>query len=175
MKAKRASMVLARLARDEGGYALILALMATSVLAIAGGAAAMYAADGTTAAGRSNGGQSALALAEAGVNEASAVLYAAANATTQASVPIPSSLPASPQHVVGAGREYFWGVYDPAADTWTVYGRGMVPNIAAAGSWSTRSVSRKLKFVPDLRPYGGVLFANSTTGCAITLSNGVSV
>jgi hypothetical protein len=175
MKAKRARLVLARLALDEGGYALVLALMAMTVFAIAGGAAAMYAADGTTAAGRSNGGQSALALAEAGVNEASAVLFAAANQTSQASVPIPSTIPISPQHTVNGAREFFWGVYDANAATWTLSGRGMVPNNASPGSWSTRTVTRKLKFVPDLRPYGGVLFANSTSGCAITINNGVTV
>src|SRR4051812_47629662 len=121
MKAKLARRTLARLALDEGGYALILALGVMVVFGVAGGAASLYASNGVAQAARSNGGQSALALAEAGLNDASAVLYAASDQTSQASVPIASSTPASPQKTVGAGREYFWGVYDPAAATWTLY------------------------------------------------------
>src|SRR5207244_3553234 len=71
----------------EEGFALVLALMATVVLAAAGTTAMLYVTSNFKGASRSQAGQSALALAEAGLNDAHATLYNAADPTVAGAVP----------------------------------------------------------------------------------------
>src|SRR4051794_18162310 len=92
--------LLARL-RSQRGFVLPMALGISAVLAIVGTTAVSYTASGARTAARSSADQSAYALAEAGVNNALAVLSEPTNNALD-----PYLLPASSMTAEGGTATY---------------------------------------------------------------------
>lgn len=123
--------LLTRLRCDEGGFALVLALGVLLALSVSATSVALYTAQNSGAASRSLAEQQALALAEAGMNNARSVLFASPNPLSPSTVP---------QQTVTyeAGTATHAGTL--AGSTWTLRGTGSVRN-PNGGPPVTRTVS----------------------------------
>src|SRR5438552_4639312 len=102
-----------RLRRCERGFVLPLTLGISTVLAIVGTTAITYTTSGARTASRSSADQKAYALAEAGVNDAMAVLSLPSNNALD-----PYLLPATTVTYDGATVTYA-GTLD-SSGTWTI-------------------------------------------------------
>jgi Tfp pilus assembly protein PilX len=123
---------------EERGQSLVIALLVMTFLAIALGAVMFFSAGNQRNANYQKAAQVATSLAEAGVNNAVAVLANPANSccleiapgTTGAVLPGPA--PATPQSKTYNGNTVtWWGSLSTKADgskVWTVYGQASVPN-----------------------------------------------
>ncbi len=123
--------LLARLRRDEGGFALVLALGVLLALSVSATSVALYTAQNSGTASRSLADQQALALAEAGMNNARSVLFAS---------PSPLSPSAVPQQTVTYETGTATHAGTLAGSTWTLRGTGSVRN-PTGGALVTRTVS----------------------------------
>jgi hypothetical protein len=113
---------LRRRLQREDGIALMLSIGALAALAILGASSIAFSTDNAGNASRSKADQAAFALAEAGINNAMAVLANSANDPTN-----PSLLPGATQDYEG-GTASWSGVYDPATSTWTLTATGLMRN-----------------------------------------------
>ncbi len=121
---------LLRRMRDERGIALVFALGVMTVMAISAVAAITYTASNSRHAERSESEQIALALAEAGINNAQSVLaHDDANALDQATLTEPD-LNNCPD-----GGDCFEQPYEGGRTLW----RGSFVDDAAGGSWTIES------------------------------------
>jgi hypothetical protein len=121
---------LLRRLRDERGIALVFALGIMSVLAISSISIITYTSSNSRHAERSEAEQIALALAEAGINNAQSVLgHPDANALNAATLTEPD-LNNCPD-----GGDCFVNVYDGGRTLW----RGNFVQDAAGGSWTVES------------------------------------
>src|SRR5207244_6657726 len=116
-----AARLIRRLAA-ENGVALALALGLMTVLGMASTTALLYTTQNSGASSRSNAELSAHALAEAGINNAMALLSNAANDPTNAAL-----LPARTDSYDG-GTVTWSGTYDAASSTWTLVATGQLRN-----------------------------------------------
>ena len=126
--------LLARLRRDEQGFALVLALGAMITLGISAASVAFYTAENSATTSRSLADQQAFALAEAAVNNARAVLFASANPLSDAAVP---------QQTVTYETGTATHVGTLASSTWTLRGTGTVRN-PTGGSPVVRTASGRI-------------------------------
>jgi Tfp pilus assembly protein PilX len=113
---------LARRLHRQGGFVLPLVVGISTVLAIAGTTALSYTTSSYRTAVRSNADQNAYALAEAGVNNALAVLSEPTNNALD-----PYLLPASTMAVEG-GTATYTGALDQSTATWTIMSTGLKRN-----------------------------------------------
>ncbi len=120
--------------RKERGFALVMALGLLTVLTIAGTAVTYYATSNLTGSGTSKSRMSAYDLAEAGLNDAMAVLYNQLNPdgsvkvggtspTTTTLLPVTTVQYAS-QH----GSVTYSGTLDTSTYIWTITATGKVKN-----------------------------------------------
>src|SRR5438132_4232240 len=116
-----AARLIRRLAA-ENGVALALARGLMTVLGMASTTALLYTTHNSGASSRSNAELSAHALAEAGINNAMALLSNAANDPTNAAL-----LPARTDSYDG-GTVTWSGTYDAASSTWTLVATGQLRN-----------------------------------------------
>jgi hypothetical protein len=178
------SRTFARL-RDERGIALIMALGILFVLTITLGTVIYVTSASARHAEHSNAGQKAYALAEAGVNNALAVL----NATYPATFPgppsvqcvlrqptaIPADIPGDPithaeicpaqapfPATVDASRPNetvsYWGVLrriEDIGNTWVIRSTGSVPNPTGPGAPVQRTITAKVPVVIGPQSTGG--------------------
>jgi hypothetical protein len=161
-----------RLREDESGVALVMAVGILAVLMIMGGSLVYYAGANANSAERSVDDTRALALGEAGMNYARAILWNAADPTV--STTLPSS--ASPaQLTLEGGTVQYWGAYDSTTKTWTVSGTGTHASPIAGANALTRTVTSQVVITggSSWDPAWGYLFAD-TSGCT-NLKNNISI
>jgi hypothetical protein len=118
------------LRRDERGIALVMALLVMLALAIALTSGIYFTSTNSRSASYAKADQTALALAEAGTNNALAVLLNPANVPYLE--PDNSNPPLLPSSWVGkdydGGHADWKGVYDVDNEWWTITARGTVAN-----------------------------------------------
>lgn len=111
-----------RLLQPEEGVALIVSVGALSALALVGASSVAFSTEHAGNASRSKADQAAFALAEAGINNAMAIIANPANDPTN-----PNLLQPMYQDYEG-GRATWSGVYDSATSTWTLTATGEMRN-----------------------------------------------
>ena len=125
----RAPHILPRLQRlgSERGFALVLALGVTVALSAVGLGVMAFTTDNQGWAARQKNDVTAFALAEAGLNNAMAVL---GNPQTNAmdSTLLPSTEASASSKTYEGGSAYWWGTFDTVAKTWTINAKGVVRN-----------------------------------------------
>jgi len=125
-----------RLLRREDGIALVLALVVLLFLSGAAATAMTLADSSTTTAATSNAGQTAYELAEAGVNDAEAVLQASSNTATD------PTLLQTPQTVhFSSGSVSYSGSYNSTSSIWTITSTGTVSSPVGGATATTRTLT----------------------------------
>ena len=124
--------------KTESGIALVMAIGILAVTSLSVAAAVEYTTSNERNSNSSKATVSALALAEAGMNNARAQLYSASDATNPAAMPAQ----ATPQTLtLEGGTASYWGSYDVASSTWTLRSVGKVRNPTGAADISKRVTS----------------------------------
>jgi len=167
----RTARGLGRRLAQEQGFALVLALACIVVFGVMTAAVAVYATTNLQSSGNSRGAQTALALAEAGLNMAYSTLEQSSTPGTQSAL---SSTPVADVAMVGGTTSYD-GVL--SGTTWTLTGIGKVKG--APGNTITRIVHGKASI--GTGSIGGAsnaawryIYADDPNSCA-TLSNNTSI
>ncbi|MDQ2910324.1 MAG: hypothetical protein M3R39_04815 [Actinomycetota bacterium] len=170
--ADRTCPLLRRLWRRLGaqrGFVLPITIGASTVLAMVGTTAVAYSTSNLGAAHRSKAGQTSLALAEAGLNDAYATLHNASNPTMAGAVP---------QQTVAmdGGTVTYYGTLN--GNTWTLTGVGRAKS-PVTGADVVRTLRGKASITSMAQ--GGAnnvvwnyVYADSLTTCT-TLQNSVNV
>lgn len=130
--------MLKRLAREEQGIALVLALMVMTVLTIVTGTAIYYTTSSEHESSYSKASDTAYRLAQAGLNNAMAVL-GGSNTNALSSSALPSSEATASSQTQPAGTVKWWGTFTSSTKQWLLYGEGLVTN---PNSSNTQSVKR---------------------------------
>lgn len=149
--------------RDERGIALVMVLGMLLVLTIASAAALSYSSSGTKSSSASNSRQKAFDLAEAGVNNALAVLFDANDPMD------PNAVGSGSQTAEGGTFSYSGSL---SGTTWTVTGTGTISNPATGGT-ITRQTQTKRAISTSSTPWA-YLFSDSTGGC-MHISNNATI
>ncbi len=161
---------------SQDGFALVLALGVSVVCGIAGTAALSYSSTNYGSASRSNADQTAFALAEAGINDALAVLANPANNTLD-----PNLLPAQTSSYAG-GTATRAGSLDRVAAVWTVTSIGTVKNpTGPLASAVRRKVTATVKLSEALaqrlenNSWNYLVATKTGTSCDENVSSGVTI
>lgn len=156
---------------EEQGFALVLALAIVVIFGVMTGAVAIYATTNLQTSSNSRGAQTALALAEGGLNMAYSTLEQSTTPGSQSAV---SSTPVPDVAMVG-GTVSYDGVL--SGTTWTLTGIGKVKG--SPGQTITRVVHSKASI--GTGSIGGAsnaawkyIYADDPNSCA-TLSNNTSI
>lgn len=174
--------VLRRLRRDERGMALMLALMAMTVLTIVAGTTIYYTTQNEHQASYTAASDTAYRLAESGINNAMAVLgYSSTNALS--SNALPSSAATASAQTYPTGTAKWWGVLNTSTRQWTLYGEGIVASPIANVSAVTRTISATMNVTysysqPVNTQAWNYIYLTNTGGpnvCDTTFSNNVGI
>lgn len=154
-----------RLRTDESGVALVMAVGILAVLMIMGGSVVYFAGANAQHAERSVDDTRALALAEAGMNYARAILWNAADPTVATSVP-------SGTLTLDGGTVSYSASYDSAAKVWTLTGTGTHASPIGGGAAISRTVTSQVAITggSSWDPAWGYIFAD-TSGCTNLKNN----
>jgi len=128
------------LLRDESGIALVLALLVMLVLAIALSSTIYFTSTNSRSAAHSKAEQNALALAEAGINNALAIVL---NPDNRRFLLRDRLLPSQTKPVTSAydgGNVVWWGKIDKLGDprSWLITATGIVKNPTGPGASDVR-------------------------------------
>jgi hypothetical protein len=136
-----------RLIEPEDGVALIVAIGALSALTLVGASSVAFSTENAGNASRSKADQAAFALAEAGINNAMAVISNPANDPTN-----PNLLQPMYQNYEG-GRATWSGVYDSVTSTWTLTATGEMRNPTGTSATPVRrTIKAKAPVVAGPQP-----------------------
>ena len=157
----------------ERGIALPMALGIMMVLSIALVTVLELSSSGQRSSNISKAQQVALAVAEAGLNEAHAVLANAADPTSSSALPASCDTAPSPDVTSEGGTACYWGSL--AGSTWTVSAKSTVQN-PSGGAAITHVVSEQVAVsTPPAttanNPAWNYLYSDSPTGCMILQSS----
>jgi Tfp pilus assembly protein PilX len=161
----------------ERGIALVMSLGAMTVIGMAGASALLYSTQNSGSSARSSVDNGALAVAEAGINDAVSVLSNPSNDPTN-----PSLLPATTESYNG-GTATYTGTYDAATMTWKLTATGSFRNPTGPSALPvTRTVSAVVPVTANNQPTQALQFqgwnylVETRTGnpCDMTLSSGVT-
>jgi Tfp pilus assembly protein PilX len=159
---------LARRLRSQRGFVLPATIGVSTVLAIVGTTAVTYSTTNLESSHRAKADQTALALAEAGLNDAYAALHNASNPT------MPGAVPQQTLQMDG-GTVTYSGTLN--GNTWTLTGVGRAPS--ATGADEVRTVRGRAS-ITSMQQGGAnnvvwnYVYADSLTTCT-TLQNSVNV
>jgi len=164
--------------REEDGIALILALVVVVILAVVLSTVLFYSASGARDAKRTNAGQRAYSIAEAGLNNALAQLashYPNPDYQSDTTVPPPPDAPwvSGPVTTYSGGKVAWTGTF--SSGVWTLTGTGTVKN-PTGGADIVRKVSATLpvSIVPaPLGLYG--IYSDDPNAPCTDLSGSVTV
>jgi hypothetical protein len=167
---------------DESAFALVVALGALVVLAIMGTSAMLYTTQNYTSSARAHADQSAFTLAEAGINNALAVLNKPSNNALTAGI-LPTTEAGAMTAVYEDGTAKWWGSLDPRTQTWRLNGKGFKRNPAAVNGVVTRLISTTVRVRPSLMQpannpawnYIVSLRTGDPDGCDEELANSVDI
>ncbi len=167
--------------------ALVMAIGMTTVLGIAGTTAMVYSTSNSTESVQSSSKQKAFSLAEAGINNAMAVLNLPSNNSLQPDL-LPnrtscsSNLATTCSAPYGDGYVVWGGVLDRSTAIWTVTSTGYYRNVAKgnASGYVAKKLTAKVTITPSYtqplnNPAWNYMFATRTgNACDETLNNNVS-
>src|SRR5712692_2430612 len=172
-----AARLIRRLAA-ENGVALALSLGLMTILGMVSTSALLYSSQNSGSSSRTNADLSAHALAEAGINDAMAVLSNPANDPTNASL-----LPPRTDSFDG-GTVTWSGAFDAASSTWTLVATGVLRNPTGVDAAPVRrrltaqapvTAAAAAPTGPLLNPAWNYMTATRTGNpCDMTLSSSVS-
>ena len=157
--------------RGQAGFALPMVIGISLVLGITGTTAMIYSTENVKSASSSKADERAFSLAEAGLNNAYATLYNTQDPTMPGAVPVRSL-------AVENGTVTWWGTLDTTTNTWTLTGRGSLPN-PAGGVDLIRTVRGRASLQTTEvgsanNAIWNYIYAEAPTGCT-TLANSVDV
>jgi hypothetical protein len=168
-------------ARDEQGIALVLALTTALVLTMLGTTVMISTTQNQGQAARMRGDVSAHALAEAGLNNAMAILSKPTN-NAMSPATLPGTEATASWNQYDDGTAYWWGTFDQTTTTWELYGKGVARNPNGG-----RDVIRYVKAMTKIRgslmqpannPVWNYVVSLSTGtpgGCDMTLENSMNM
>jgi Tfp pilus assembly protein PilX len=160
-----------RCLRAQAGFALPMVIGASLVLGITGTTAMIYTTENVRSASSSKADERAFSLAEAGLNYAYATLYNAQDPTMPGAVPVRSE-------TVENGTITWWGTLDTQTNTWTLTGRGSLPNpaggVAVIRTVRGRAAMQTVEVGSANNAIWNYIYAEAPSGCT-TLSNSVNV
>jgi len=168
--------------REEHGIALVLALMIMTVLTIVTGTAIYYTTQSEHQSSYSKASDGAYRLAEAGLNNAMAVLGGSqTNALQQSTLPSTQATASSKTYTSGTAK--WWGVFNSTTRQWQLYGQGIVTNPNSNSSAVMRTVSATVNVTysynqPVNAQAWNYIYISGTCGstcCDTTLSNNVQL
>ena len=175
---------LRRVLADERGIALIVALGTLTVLSISVTTVMVASSSSSRHTEKSKGDQLAYALAEAGLNNAMAVLAKPENNALNPAV-LPAAEPTAPSNYVmtyEGGTAKWWGVLNTSTSVWTIYGLGIVANPGGAGMTAIRKqisatvpITNSLTQPLNATAWNYLYATNTGSACDTTLSNSVVV
>lgn len=155
-----------------------MALQLTLVLLVIVGVSIYYATANESHAAYARTGQVAFSLAEAGYNNAQAVLNNAPNPKASTVLP-PANNPATDATTYPGGTIKWWGSYNSSTQTWTISGRGTLPAPNSGGN-VTRTVTQQVRIGANganlpasASPAWGYIYVDNVGGGCLTLSNSV--
>ena len=168
--------------------ALVLALGTLTIVSMLATTAMFYSTSNEANASRSSFDMNAHSLAEAGINNAMAVLSNPSNnaicdpATTCTSL-LPNSLATANVTTYDSGYVKWYGVFDPTNTTWALYALGYMRNPTGSAQPVIRRVSVTTKIRGSLmqplnNPSWNYIMATRTGtpgGCDMTLDNSVNM
>jgi Tfp pilus assembly protein PilX len=159
--------------RCERGIALPMALLVMMVLSIALVTAIELSTSGQRSTNISKAEQVALAVAEAGLNEAHAVLANVSDPTNSSALPATCETLPTPDVTAEGGTACYWGSL--SGSTWTISAKSTVPNPTGAAD-ITHVVSQQVAVsVPTAttanNPAWNYIYSDSPTGCMIIQSS----
>jgi Tfp pilus assembly protein PilX len=159
--------------RCERGIALPMALLVMMVLSIALVTAIELSSSGQRSTNISKAEQVALSVAEAGLNEAHAVLANASDPANSSALPASCDTPPSPDVTAEGGTACYWGSL--SGSTWTISAKSTVPNPTGAAA-ITHVVSQQLAVSSSPattanNPAWNYIYSDSPTGCMILQSS----
>jgi hypothetical protein len=130
--------------RDEEGIALVMALLMTIVISVTVTSSIYLSGNTTTTTSKSRAEQVAFGLAEAGINNAMALLANPANNAMNASL-------LGTRTTQYEGGSVTWsGTLDVIAAKWTLYSKGTARLGTAGGGTTSRTISAKVPVYPTL-------------------------
>lgn len=135
--------------RQEDGIALVLALAVTVVIGMIGSTLMMYATSNQQKASRSSFDTDAHSFAEAGVNNAFAVLSNPMVNPLSAAT-LPSTLATANTTYYDAGYVKWWGEFDAPSRSWSLKSIGYMRNPTGSAAPVTRTVSMATTIRPQL-------------------------
>jgi Tfp pilus assembly protein PilX len=156
---------LVRRANDESGVALVMALGILLVLMIVVTTVIFFTSANSRHANTSQASQQAFELAEAGLNNASSVLFKASDPSASTAVPAGST-------ALNGGTISWSGLL--LGTIWTLTGTGTVTNPAVPGGTVTRTVTKQFSITLVPAPAWSFNYSDATTGC-LTVSNNAVV
>ena len=160
-----------RCLKAQAGFALPMVIGASLVLGITGTTAMIYTTENVRSASSSKAEERAFSLAEAGLNYAYATLYNAQDPTMPGAVPVRSE-------TVENGTITWWGTLDTTTNTWTLTGRGSLPNpaggVAVIRTVRGRAAMQTVEVGSANNAIWNYIYAEAPSGCT-TLSNSVNV
>jgi hypothetical protein len=166
-----------RLVREDG-VALVLALAMTVVFSMTVVTVIESSAANARQTNVSKGRQGAYSLAEAGINNALAVLNnPSTNALQQSALPIDEASASSKTYADGTAK--WWGVL--TGNSWKLYGLGLVRNPTAPGSPSLRrQISASVDVISSLTQplnttqWDYIMSTGTGAACDQTIANGTN-
>jgi hypothetical protein len=167
--------------QNEEGMALVMALGVLVVLGMLGVVIATYSTAGQRTASRSSAGVSAYSLAEAGINNAMAVLSKPKNAGNQSL--LPSTLATANRSDYDSGYVQWWGSYNSGTGSWALTSIGTKHNPTGGSLPVTRKITvsvrvRPKTMQPTSNPAWNYIIATRTStpkGCDQSLNNSVNI
>ena len=153
------------------------------VLGMLGVVVATYTTAGQRSASRSSAAVSAYSLAEAGINNAMSVLAKQRNAGNPSLLPDNSVSRPANVSTYDSGTVKWWGTYDLASTTWTLWSTGSMRNPTGGSLPVTRRISVLVKVRPKLMQpttnpaWNYIIAARTGTpgGCDESLNNSVNI
>ena len=162
---------------------MVVAVGVLVVLGMLGVVVMTYTTAGQRTASRSSASVSAYSLAEAGINNAVSVLGKQKNAGNP--LLLPDNSVARPANVsyYDSGSVKWWGTYNLATTTWTLFSVGSMANPTGGSQPVTRRITVSAKVRPKLmqpttNPAWNYIIAARTgtpSGCDESLDNSVNI
>jgi hypothetical protein len=169
-----------RLLKDQSGIALIMSLGMIAVLSIVGTTTLVYTTSNARSGVLSKDNERAFSLAEAGLNNAMAVLSLPTNNALDPDV-LPSTEVTASSATYEGGTAKWYGTLDRANAMWTITSLGLYNNAAGPGvAQVRRKLTAKVPIIPTYtqplnNPVWNYLYAGHTgSACDQTLNNNIT-
>jgi hypothetical protein len=166
--------------RDQTGSALIMTMGILAVLTISGTTMVAYTTSNARSGSYSNENERTFSLAEAGLNNAMAVLANPVNNALHADL-LPSTEATASSMTYEGGTAKWYGNFDAGLQQWTVTAIGLHNNPTGSGvAQVRRQLVAKVPVVPtntqpNNNPAWNYIYARATgSTCDVTLSNNLS-